>query len=208
VAFARTHLPPLWLNHPDVGRHLWDMEAMATTSAGRVDPDVVARVERALAGDEASFAWIVETFSADMTQVCMVVCGDLGLADDAVAAAWPIAWRKLDGLRDPERLRPWLISIAANQARQMLRARRRRAVREIAVAIPDAPAANHDWNAEIDLANALAGLDPDDRALLALRYVAGFDSNELARVTGLSPSGTRARLARLLDRMRRELRDD
>jgi RNA polymerase sigma factor (sigma-70 family) len=184
------------------------MEAMATASTARVESDVTARVERALDGDEASFAWIVETFSADMARVCLVVCGDLGLADDAVAAAWPIAWRKLDGLRDPQRLRPWLISIAANQARQMVRARRRRAVREIAVSISDEPVSIHDQNADIDLANALAGLDPDDRTLLALRYVAGFDSNELARVTGLSPSGTRARLARLLDRMRRELSDD
>jgi hypothetical protein len=38
--------------------------------------------------------------------------------------------------------------------------------------------------------------------------VAGFDSTELARATGRSPSGTRARLARLLARLRMELRDD
>ncbi|HUG47810.1 MAG TPA: hypothetical protein VMP67_05300 [Candidatus Limnocylindria bacterium] len=40
---------------------------------------------------------------AEMTQVCMVVCGDLELADEAVAAAWPIAWRKLNSLHDPDR---------------------------------------------------------------------------------------------------------
>jgi DNA-directed RNA polymerase specialized sigma24 family protein len=61
---------------------------------------------------------------------------------------------------------------------------------------------------DLDLTNALARLDPDDRALLALRYVAGFDSTELARATGRSPSGTRARLARLLGRLRTELSDD
>ena len=61
---------------------------------------------------------------------------------------------------------------------------------------------------DIDLVNALGRLDPEDRALLALRYVAGFDSTELARASGRSASGTRARLARLLDRLRTELRDD
>jgi len=165
-------------------------------------------LQRALAGDEGAFAWIVETYSSDMAQVCFVVVGDLDLADEAVAAAWPIAWRTLGRLRDPERLRSWLISIAANQARQMARARRRRLVREIAVPLTDQPAHSRDRDSDIDLRNALARLSPDDRALLALRYVAGFDSNELARSTGLSPSGTRARLARLLDRMRRELGDD
>lgn len=180
---------------------------MATASGTRVDFAAAERIQRALDGDEPSFVWMVETFSADMTQVCIVVCGDLELAEEAVAAAWPIAWRKLRSLHDPDRLRSWLISIAANQARQMARARRRRAVREIAVSMSDEPSANHDRDAAIDLSNALAGLDPEDRALLALRYVAGFDSNELAQATGISPSGTRARLARLLERMRRELRD-
>lgn len=166
------------------------------------------RLRRALAGDETAFAWIVETYTRDMAQVCLVVVGDLELADEAVAAAWPIAWRKLDSLREAESLRSWLISIAANQARQMARARRRRLVREITVPLTGEPVRSRDQDAEIDLANALASLTPDDRALLALRYVAGFDSNELARATGLSPSGTRAKLARLLDRMRRELGDD
>ena len=50
-------------------------------------------------------------------------------------------------------------------------------------------------------------MNPEDRALIALRYVAGFDSTELARVLHMSPSGTRARLARLLGHLRSELGD-
>ena len=50
-------------------------------------------------------------------------------------------------------------------------------------------------------------MSPEDRALIALRYVAGFDSTELARALQMSPSGTRARLARLLGRLRSELGD-
>lgn len=165
-------------------------------------------LQHARAGDEAAFTWIVETYSGDMARVCLVVVGDLDLADEAVAAAWPIAWRTLDRLRDPQRLRSWLMSIAANQARQMARARRRRSVREIRVQGTDEPVQSRNRDAEIDLTNALATLSPDERALLALRYVAGFDSNELARATGLSASGTRAKMARLLDRMRRELGDE
>ena len=183
--------------------------AEAVETAARTVRDMAAEehVRRALAGDEDAFEWIVATFSADMAQVCIVVCGDRALAEEAVAAAWPLAWHRLDTLRESDRLGSWLISIAANQARQIARSRRRRAVREIPVAIVDEPTAWAEREAHIDLANALARLKPDDRALLALRYVAGFDSNELARATGLSPSGTRARLARLLERMRTELAD-
>ena len=179
------------------------------TLIDQIDDPVAGVVARAIAGDEAAFARIIRAHHADMTRVCFLICADLDLADEAVQGAWVVVWHKLKGLRDPARLRPWLVSVAANEARQLLRRRRRTPVVEIAVmdaitAAPD-PAGRID---DLDLANALARLDPDDRALLALRYVAGFDSTELARATGRSASGTRARLARLLTRLRKDLGDD
>ena len=180
-----------------------------TTLAAAIDDSLAGAVALAGAGDETAFARIIAAHHDDMTRVCFVICGDLDVADEAVQAAWPIVWRKLGSLRDPGRLRPWLVSIAANEARQLVRRRRRRTVVELAKvgSMNDGvdPASHV---RDLDLANALAMLDPDDRALLALRYVAGFDSTELARATGRSPSGTRARLARLLDRLRTELSDD
>jgi len=168
-------------------------------------------IASAAAGDAAAFASIVAANHEDMRRVCMVVAGDDGIAEDAVAAAWSIAWRKLGSLRDPARLRPWLVSVAVNEARQLLRARKRRSVIEIPVIRIDEPSGGIDPGSTIsaiDLRNALARLDPDDRALIAMRYLAGFDATELAYATGRSPSGTRARLARLLQRLERELGDE
>jgi RNA polymerase sigma-70 factor (ECF subfamily) len=174
-----------------------------------IDVSASAVVERAVAGDEAAFAQIIRAHHDDMTRVCFVVCGDLDVADEAVQAAWGIVWRRLGSLRETDRLRSWAVSIAANEARQLVRRRRRRSVVELAMANAPAPNADPaDGVEDLDLANALAGLHPDDRALLALRYVAGFDATELARATGRSPSGTRARLARLLQRLRSEIGND
>lgn len=53
--------------------------------------------------------------------VCFVICSDQEMAQDAVQSAWPIAWRKLGSLRDPDRLRPWVVSVAANGVRQLMR---------------------------------------------------------------------------------------
>jgi RNA polymerase sigma factor (sigma-70 family) len=174
-----------------------------------MDDSLAGAVALAGAGDETAFARIIRAHHDDMTRVCFVICGDLDVADEAVQAAWPIAWRKLGGLRDPGRLRPWLVSIAANEARQLVRRRRRRSVVEAAMVSSVSPGVDPASHVgDLDLTNALGRLDPDDRVLLALRYVAGFDSTELARATGRSPSGTRARIARLLDRLRTELSDD
>lgn len=173
--------------------------------------EATALIASVAAGDEMAFASIVRLHHEDMRRVCVVVAGDDRIADDAVAAAWSIAWRKLGGLRDPARLRPWLVSVAVNEARQLLRARRRRSLIEVPVIQVDEPRGGLDPGStvnSIDLRNALARLDPDDRALLAMRYMAGFDATELALATGRSPSGTRARLARLLRRLERDLGDE
>ena len=60
----------------------------------------------------------------------------------------------------------------------------------------------------VDLGRALRGLTPDERSLLAMRYVAGFDSTQIAKEAGMSASGVRSRLSRLLERLRKELDDE
>jgi len=57
----------------------------------------------------------------------------------------------------------------------------------------------------VDLDRVLRGLKAEDRSLLAMRYAAGLDSAEIARQLGMSASGVRSRLARLLQRLREDL---
>ncbi len=172
-----------------------------------IAPTVIAD---AAGGDAAALERIIRRYHDDMTGVCVVICGgDADLAQDAVQAAWPVAWQRLATLRDPDRLRPWLITIAANQARQVLRRRRIQRVAEIRAIEP--LVVHHDPAGGIDLtdlATALRRLPPEDRALLALRYVAELDSTEIGRALGISASGARSRLERLLLRLRKELQDD
>ena len=168
-----------------------------------------ATVADAAAGDAAALARIVAAHHDDMARLCFVICGDQDLAQDAVQAAWPLAWRKLGSLRDPDRLRPWLMTIAANEARQLLRRRRRQRVVEIAVVDLDPARADPgDRAALLDLRAALHRLTPEDRTLLAMRHLAGFDSAEIGAALGISAEAVRARLSRLVARLRVELSDD
>src|SRR5215210_5075932 len=176
-----------------------------------MDPDAVrSMVASAATGDEMAFARIVAAHHDDMTRVAYVVCGDVEIAHDAVQSAWPKVWAKLDTVRDPARLKPWLVSIAANEAKQLARSRSRRRVREIPVdeAASGLSAGADDRAAELDLANALATLSEEDRTIVALRYAAGLTSDEIGHAIGMTGGGVRARLSRLLDRLRKELLDD
>src|SRR6476619_6896881 len=99
-----------------------------------VAPDTVDRAAR---GDAVALARIIARYHDDMARVWVVICGgDADAAADAVQSAWPVAWRKLDSLRDKTRLQQWLVALAANEARQQQRRERRRRVLEIRVAEP------------------------------------------------------------------------
>ena len=187
-----------------------DIPATGREPRKPIDAAIVALVPRAAAGDKVAFTRLVEAFHADMARLAFVVCGgNRDLTDDAVQSAWAIAWSRLGTLRDPERIRAWLLSVTANEARQLFRRQRSSgAVRlefaEEHMAAPDPYASP----AALDMASVLARLKPEERTLVGLRYAAGLDSAEIGAVLGMSASGVRSRLDRLLDRLRAELEDD
>ena len=167
---------------------------------------LAATVKRAAEGDQVAFARLIADHHAGMTRVAYVIVGDQAAAADAVQSAWSIAWRRIGSLRDPSQVRAWLVAIAANEARQLARRGRRRPVVDLSVAL-DVRGAGDPADAIdlLDLERAMRRLDPDDRRLIALRYVAGLDSTEIAAYLGGSASGIRSRLARLLERLRTDL---
>lgn len=176
------------------------MTGLATTES------MTAVLRRAADGDEVAFTRIVGAYHADMVRVAYGICGERDLALDAVQAAWMIAWRKLRTVRDPDRLRSWLVAVAANEARHVVRKRGRQRLVELTVdpAAHDASDPSDEIR-RVDLVNALQRLKPDERSLIALRYGADLDSTEIGPLLGLTASGVRARLARLLGRLRKEL---
>ncbi len=171
-------------------------------------------VELAATGDTMAFARIVAAYHADLVRVAFVVSGgSQDLADDAVQGAWSIVWRRLGSLRDPSRLRPWLVSVAANEARRLCRRQRSwgRMQAEVAEIDPDREVAEAgdpaDRAAALDLERALRHLSADERALLAMRYEAGLDSSQIGALAGRPAATVRWRLARLRERLRKELSD-
>ena len=194
------------LNQSGSMRSLYSMVGAMEIQAGEL-------VRAAASGDEAAFTELVARHHRDLLRVAYVICRDSALAEDSAQAAWAIAWRRIGDVKDPTQIRGWLVAVAANEARRTMRSRRP-SIHEISVAdveleaVPDLrsdPLASGIANA--DLRRVLETLDPTDRALIALRYVAELSSDEIGRALGMSSSGARGRLSRLLLRLRGELDD-
>ncbi len=180
----------------------------------RLDEDA-ALVQRARAGEPEAFARIVERHQAAAFRVAWVLCGNAADAEEATQDAFVKAHGALARFRTGSPLRPWLLSIAANEARNRRRAAGRRehlALRAAGeVTTPAAPSSESlalAADRDAGLRAALARLGDADREVVWLRYFAELSEAETAAALGCRPGTVKSRTSRALARLRAELEDD
>jgi len=116
------------------------------------------------------------------------------IADEAVAEAFAQALRRGDKLRDPE---AWVWRTAFALARGNLQRRG-----NADVSLDAAPLAGTVDPEFADL-RPLMALSESDREVLVLRYLGGYEAQEIARICGISAGAVRVRLHRARARARR-----
>jgi DNA-directed RNA polymerase specialized sigma24 family protein len=167
-----------------------------------------AAAELAAAELAAAFTRGVAAYHDDMTRVAFVVSGDVELAREATQAAWAKIWHTQATMRNRERVRAWVMGIAAVEARQLATdgSRNRGGVAGdtglVATRASAAPAYRSD---QLALANALAPLDTYDRMIVALRYVSGLSEDEIGVELAMPGGAVRARVAKVLSRLLTDL---
>jgi RNA polymerase sigma-70 factor, ECF subfamily len=163
---------------------------------------------RARGGDMTAFERLVEPLYDPAYRLAAVMLDDRGAAEDAVQEALFRAWRKIDRFRYGDDLKPWLLSLVANQCREMRR-RRWWSVGKVAD-LPLVATADDADRVVVDaqLRQALSTLGHDERLVLILRYYFDLSFDEIAKTLNLTPAAARKRAGRALRRLRAELEDD
>lgn len=117
-----------------------------------------------------------------------VLLGDSVEAQDATHDAIVVAWERFGSLREEERFAAWFQRILVNQCRDRLRARQR--MRRLPWASPEPARDSEPGLPERDaLQRAIAGLSPNHRVVVVLRYFCDLTIEEIAVRTG-EPEGT------------------
>jgi RNA polymerase sigma factor (sigma-70 family) len=161
------------------------------------DSEVVASV---VAGDSLGLAAAYDRYADPLYQYCRTLLGYPADAADAVQDTFVIAASRLDGLRDPSRLRPWLYGVARNEALRILRSKKGTSPLDEA---PDVTDDGGDVSADAEradlcalLEDATAGLNPGEREVIELQLRHGLETAEVATVLGVSRNHAHALLSR------------
>ena len=145
-----------------------------------------------------------------------VITGSAADAEEAAQDAFVKAQRALGRFREGAPLRPWLLTIVANEARNRLKAAGRREGLALRVAeerrpgdaVPSPEAALLDSERRDELLAALARLPEPDRRAIACRYFLELSEEESAAALDCARGTVKSRLSRALERLRAELGEE
>jgi RNA polymerase sigma factor (sigma-70 family) len=171
------------------------------------DREIVAAI---VAGNPAGLATAYDRYAAALHTYCRTLLAEPADAADAVQDTFIVAAAKLDGLRDPDRLRPWLYAVARNECHRRLRARARTVDLDEAGEMTDDAAADVGHAAErADLRRlvraAVAGLNPGEREVIELSLRHDLEGPDLADALGVPANQAHALASRARGQLERPL---
>ncbi len=172
------------------------------------DSEVVAAIA---AGDPGGLAEAYDRYAARLYAYCRSLLREPADAADVVQDTFVIAASRLAGLRDQNRLRPWLYAVARNECYRRMRATAANVTAPLDT-MPDVTDATADVSGEADraelralLRSAVRGLNASDQDLIELQIRQGLDVAEIAAMLGVSRNHAHAVLSRARDQLETSL---
>jgi len=177
--------------------------------------DEAGLVERARSGDLDAWETIVRTHQGLAFRTAYLLTGNAADAEEAAQDGFVKAYRAFGRFRRGAELRPWLLRIVANEARNRRRSagrRERLALRAAAEvrpgdAVPSPEAALLAGEQRERLLVAVERLPDDQRDAIACRYLLGLTEAETAAALGIRAGTVKSRLSRALARLRETLEE-
>lgn len=173
-----------------------------------------------LAGDPAALAGIYDRFADSLYDTATAMLRSRDDAADVMQDVFLIAASKLDQLRDPDRLKPWLFAILRNEVYRRTKQRKRSVPTDfsnddMAAAsgfdMTDERGLDADTDAveSTELAElvreASGGLDERDQLVLELSVRQGLEGQDLADALGVSANQSYTLVHRMRDRVEKSL---
>jgi RNA polymerase sigma-70 factor (ECF subfamily) len=163
-------------------------------------------LDRCRANAPGAFEELVERTHRQVYTLALRLVGDRYEAEDVTQEAYLRVHRSLRGFRGDARFETWLHRIVANTAMSQLRRKGRFGdpvdEPERVIRVPSAPSTD-DVPERDEVRRALAALPPGQRAVVVMKDIYGFSTEEIAEHMSSSTGAVKVRL----HRARRNLRE-
>jgi RNA polymerase sigma-70 factor, ECF subfamily len=186
----------------------------------RRESEEAGLVEDAKKGDAAAWGALFDRYERRILAIAGRMMRNHEDAEDVVQQAFQRAFMHLDSFHGDSRFSTWLTRIAINEALMMMRRRRPNTTAtegpttegtdsEVAIEIEDARPTPEQRYAELELRTSLIDsvlrLRPNLRAVVLLRELRDFSTEETANMLGISVAAVKARLFHARAKLRKSL---
>lgn len=146
-------------------------------------------MEKSLARPAGDVERVVHTYGNMLFRLCLITLGNASDAEDVIQETMITYLRKKPEFKDAEHEKAWLITVATNKCKDLLRFRVRHPMIDLEQ-IQEFAAADSDSG----ILEALMTLPEKFRIVLILYYVEECRIEEIAKVIGKTPSAVKMRL--------------
>ena len=168
-------------------------------------------IEAVLSGDAEAYAPLVRAYQARVRLACLVYLGNKDEADDAAQDIFLKAFNGLEGFKAEASFQTWLLRIADNHCRDLIRSRKRQPTQsldallaengEAVEALLSRTGPSHEpppfSSQDLELLGQLfSALPSEDREILAMREAEMLSYEDIARKLHTSLDAVKGRLKR------------
>ena len=146
-------------------------------------------MEKSLARSAGDVERVVHTYGNMLFRLCLITLGNASDAEDVIQETMITYMKKKREFLDAEHEKAWLITVATNKCKDLLRFRARHPMIDLEQ-IQEFAAEDSDSG----ILEALMTLPEKFRIVLILYYVEEYRIEEIAKVIGKTPSAVKMRL--------------
>ena len=159
-------------------------------------------VHQAKNGSAAAFSELYEIIYRDLYRFAYYTLKNGSDAEDTVSDTVTDAWAQIGTLRKEESFRGWIFRILSNKCRQKLKA-----YLDKTEELPeDLCSPEEDTGQNVDVRNAFAKLEEEERMIISLNLFGGYSSREIGEMLSMTDNTVRSRQTRGLAKMADYLR--
>ncbi|GGH62196.1 RNA polymerase sigma factor [Rothia aerolata] len=156
--------------------------------------------DRAGSGDNTAFQILIQRYAPLMRAYAIRLLGGTSDADDVIQETLIKAWKKIDTVQEPSKVKSWLMTLTNRTAIDHIRSRKVTSELDEVLESADnsiSPEQNAIQGSQLGALNELLRRLPAEQSQVwTMREVGGFSYKEIAQTLQISEASVRGRLAR------------